>query len=130
MYKLTKNESIIRVSDGACIPADVTNADYKSYLDWVDGGNTPQEADSQVSPRITHVTMRQARLALLGAGKLSTVNAAIAAMQGAQGEAARIEWEYSQEVQRDRGLVTALGSQMGMTEKELDALFTAAAAIA
>ena len=70
MYKLTKNESIIRVSDGACIPADVTNADYKSYLDWVDGGNTPQEADSQVSPRITHVTMRQARLALLGAGKL------------------------------------------------------------
>lgn len=74
--------------------------------------------------------MRQARLALLGAGKLPAVNAAIAAMQGAQGEAARIEWEYSQEVQRDRGLVTALGSQMGMTEKELDALFTAAAAIA
>lgn len=81
-------------------------------------------------PRITKVTMRQARLALLGAGKLPAVNAAIAAMQGAQGEAARIEWEYSQEVQRDRGLVTALGSQMGMTEKELDALFTAAAAIA
>ncbi len=79
--------------------------------------------------RITRVTMRQARLALLGAGKLPAVNAAIAAMQGAQGEAARIEWEYSQEVQRDRGLVTALGSQMGMTEKELDALFTAAAAI-
>ena len=80
-------------------------------------------------PRITKVTMRQARLALLGAGKLPAVNAAIAAMQGAQGEAARIEWEYSQEVQRDRGLVSALSSQLGMTGEQLDALFAAAAAI-
>lgn len=82
-----------------------------------------------VSPRITRVTMRQARLALLGAGLLTTVNAAIAAMPGAQGEAARIEWEYSQEVQRDRGLVSALGAQMGMTAAQLDALFATAAAL-
>ena len=88
-----------------------------------------RSTESAPTLRITKVTMRQARLALLGAGKLPAVNAAIAAMQGAQGEAARIEWEYSQEVQRDRGLVTALGSQLGMTEQELDALFTAAAAI-
>lgn len=78
---------------------------------------------------ITKVTMRQARLALLGANLLATVNTAIAAMPGAQGDAARIEWEYSQEVQRDRGLVSALGTQMGMTEAQLDALFAAAAAI-
>lgn len=80
-------------------------------------------------PRITKVSMRQARLALLGADLLPTVNAAIAAMAGAQGETARIEWEYSQEVQRDRGLVAALGMQMGMSEAQLDALFAAAAAI-
>ncbi|MCV6901066.1 hypothetical protein OE165_28940, partial [Escherichia coli] len=72
---------------------------------WLDAGNVLQDPQS---PKITKVTMRQARLALLGAGKLPAVNAAIAAMQGAQGEAARIEWEYSQEVQRDRGLVSAL----------------------
>lgn len=129
MYKLTQNTSIIRLSDGACIPSDNTNADYKSYLAWMDSGNTPQESDAPTTPRITKVTMRQARLALLGAGKLPAVNEAIAAMQGAQGEAARIEWEYSQEVQRDRGLVSALSSQLGMTEEQLDALFTAAAAI-
>lgn len=88
-----------------------------------------RSTESAPTLRITKVTMRQARLALLGAGKLPAVNAAIAAMQGAQGEAARIEWEYSQEVQRDRGLVSALSSQLGMTEEQLDALFTAAAAI-
>ena len=80
-------------------------------------------------PRIARVTMRQARLALLGAGLLPNVNAAIAAMTGPQGEAARIEWEYSQEVQRDRGLVSTLGAQLGMTEAQLDALFATAAAL-
>jgi hypothetical protein len=79
--------------------------------------------------RITKVTMRQARLALLGAGLLSTVNGSIAAMTGAAGEAARIEWEYSQEVQRDRGLVASLGAALGLTEAQLDGLFTAAHAI-
>ena len=86
-------------------------------------------AASAAPQKITKVTMRQARLALLGAGLLGTVNNAIAAMAGAQGEAARIEWEYSQEVQRDRGLVAALGTQLGMTEAQLDALFATAAAI-
>ena len=52
--------------------------------------------------------MRQARLALLGAGKLAEVNTAIAAMPGAAGEAARIEWEYSGEVHRDKALIQAL----------------------
>lgn len=69
------------------------------------------------------ITMRQARLALLGAGLLSTVNAAIAAMPGAQGEAARIEWEFSSEVKRAQPLVSALGPALGLTGAHLDALF-------
>lgn len=127
MYQKILNSNDIReTATGRVIPFDAKNFDYQQVQAWLDAGNVLQDPQS---PRITKVTMRQARLALLGAGKLPAVNAAIAAMPGAQGEAARIEWEYSQEVQRDRGLVTALGSQMGMTEKELDALFTAAAAI-
>lgn len=43
---------------------------------------------------------RQARLALLGAGLLAQVNTAVANMVGAEGDAARIEWEYAQEVRR------------------------------
>ena len=127
MYQKIANSNDIReTATGRVIPFDAKNFDYQQVQAWLDAGNVLQDAQS---PKITKVTMRQARLALLGAGKLPAVNAAIAAMQGAQGEAARIEWEYSQEVQRDRGLVSALGSQLGMTEQELDALFTAAAAI-
>lgn len=69
------------------------------------------------------VTMRQARLALLAAGLLDQVNTAIAAMPGAEGEAARIEWEYAQEVRRDSQLVAALSPALGLTDAQLDDLF-------
>ena len=75
------------------------------------------------------VTMRQARLALLAANMLTTVNTAIAAMPGAEGEAAHIEWEYAQEVRRDSALVQSLIPALGMNDAALDALFTAAAAL-
>ena len=69
------------------------------------------------------VTMRQARLALLGAGLLDTVQIAIA---GA-GPAAAIEWEYAGDVQRAAGLVPAMATALGMTDAQIDALFIAAA---
>lgn len=131
-YKTFNANCIIRLTDRQSFPSKDGNADYEEFKRWraLDPiNNLLQAADPVVAPRITKVTMRQARLALLGANLLTTVNAAIAAMPGAQGEAARIEWEYSQEVQRDRGLVSALGTQMGMTEAQLDALFAVAAAI-
>lgn len=83
------------------------------------------DADPVVTPVPQAVTMRQARLALHGAGLLSAVNAAI----NAAGEAAKIEWEYAQEVQRTSGLVPAMAAQLGMNDAQLDALFTAAAAL-
>lgn len=75
------------------------------------------------------VTMRQARLALLGAGKLDDVEAAIAALPEPQKTAAAIEWEYSNEVQRLNGFVSQLAPLLGMTEAEIDSLFIQAAAL-
>ena len=71
------------------------------------------------------VTMRQARLALHAAGKLSAIDAAIAQIGGA----AQIEWEYATEVRRDRPLVSQVAAGLDMTEAELDALFTQAATL-
>jgi len=75
------------------------------------------------------VSMRQARLALLGANLLSQVNAAIASIPGAEGEAARIEWEYAQEVRRDSALTQSLVPALGINDAGLDAFFAAAAAL-
>ena len=69
------------------------------------------------------VTMRQARLALLGAGLLASVDAAIDNLPSPQKEAARIEWEYASEVQRSSGLVPMLGVALGLDDAALDALF-------
>lgn len=75
------------------------------------------------------VTMRQARLALLGAGLISSIDSAINAMPSPQKEAARIEWEYSQEVQRHNGFVDILGPLLGLTDAQTDALFITAATL-
>jgi hypothetical protein len=50
MYKLSplfmgKQFSIIRISDGACIPCDPANTDYQEYLRWLEAGNTPLPAE-------------------------------------------------------------------------------------
>jgi hypothetical protein len=54
MYKLspiqygqTQSLSVIRTTDGACIPFDPENTDYQAYLKWVADGNTPLPAENE-----------------------------------------------------------------------------------
>jgi len=49
-YKLTQNESILRLSDNAFIPLDERNIDYQEYLEWLAEGNTPLPADPIPEP--------------------------------------------------------------------------------
>lgn len=85
------------------------------------------KANRQAVPSI--VTMRQARIALLHADMLAQVNAAVAALPGVEGDEARIEWEFSSTVERDRPLVQALSGVLGLSEQQLDDLFIAADAL-
>ena len=61
--------------------------------------------------------------ALLGAGLLTSIDAAIDSLPSPQKEAARIEWEFSAEVQRSSGLVPMMGAALGLDDTALDALF-------
>jgi hypothetical protein len=56
MYQQHKNlvtgeiemQSIIRTTDGACIPFDPANTDYQAYLKWVEEGNEPLPPDEVI----------------------------------------------------------------------------------
>ena len=84
--------------------------------------------ESRIPVVVPHeVTMRQARLALLAAGKLAGVEAAIASMPEPQRTAASIEWEYSNALQRNSQFVAQLVAALGIDAAGIDALFIAAA---
>lgn len=94
-----------------------------AIVDW-----TQEQIDaSLVVPVPPVVTMRQARLQLLASSYLTTVNEAISGMTGTQGDAARIEWEYSQTVERDKSLTQAMKDILGLTVEQMDTLFIEAA---
>lgn len=70
------------------------------------------------------VSARQARLALLAAGLLAEVQAAVAVAGGALA----IEWEYATEIERASPMVSNIGAALGLTEAQIDVLFIDAAA--
>lgn len=45
-YTLNERGVVVRGSDGACIPTDDTNSDYRAYLAWCASGKTPSPASS------------------------------------------------------------------------------------
>jgi hypothetical protein len=49
-YQLTIADSILRLEDGAFIPPDPANRDYREYLEWVDAGNEPEPAPAPPAP--------------------------------------------------------------------------------
>jgi hypothetical protein len=66
------------------------------------------------------ISMRQARLTLLQANLLSTVETAIG---NSTDEAMKIEWEYATEFRRDWISLIALSEALGMTSQQMDELF-------
>lgn len=91
-----------------------------SQADW----ETMREDEMRArNPVPQQVTMRQARLALLGAGLLDDVEMVIAAA----GRAAQLEWEYAAMVDRSNPAVAIVQQQKALTDAQIDDLFREAA---
>ncbi len=51
-YTLTHENGVLRDTDGAFIPADPANADWRSYQAWLAAGNTPNPAPAVIPPPV------------------------------------------------------------------------------
>ena len=71
------------------------------------------------------VTPYQARCALLNAGLLDGVNAAVTAAGGSMA----LAWEYATMIERSSSFIAAMQGGLGLSDAQVDALFVAAAAI-
>jgi hypothetical protein len=79
-YQLTTSTSIIRLSDGATIPNDPGNRDYREYLDWVEAGNTPEPAPAPPPPPPSYAAFWDALLASTVYGSIRTQSMALLPM--------------------------------------------------
>ena len=96
--------------------------------EWVVVALTAAEMTAIAKAKVpASVTMRQGRLALLAAGKLAQVDAAIASLPEPQKSAALIEWNFSNELQRGNAFVATLGAALGLSDAQVDQLFIQAA---
>ena len=106
MYKLTSNDSIIRLADGACIPADPANTDYQQYLTWLAEGNTPEPYVAPPPPIPQTVTRFQALATLAAGGWLDVVHTYMDALP--RNNVQRLAFENATDWERTSPTVNAL----------------------
>ena len=115
---------------GTC--ADDADTSLPGVLEVIDQAGYEAALAGEMTARRAKlvVTMRQARRALLDAGLLDQVDAAIAAIADAtERRQAEIDWEYATTVERLWPWVQTLGAALGLSAEDLDALFELAATL-
>jgi hypothetical protein len=117
------------ITDAAYLALMAGQSDEAKGIEWSGAKPTLKALPKPVAAVPARVTMRQARLALLNAGKLSGIAPALAAMPAGQREAAEIEWEFATNVERESKIVAMLAAALHLDAAALDQLFTAAAAL-
>jgi hypothetical protein len=124
MYQLTSSTLIVRIEDGAYIPADSANTDYQQYLAWVAEGNMPAPYVVLSPPTPTLVSRFQARAALVQAGYFDTLDAYMAALPKTNIQ--RMAWDEAAQFDRSSSTLAAMQSMLRLSDAQVDALFVTA----
>jgi hypothetical protein len=112
---------------------NITRSDSALAANWFPCDETVKIGDTwtaegfapslNIAPVPARVTMRQARLALLNAGKLAAVDTAINALPSPEKEQLQIYWEYSTNIERNSPRVAAISAAIGLDNTAIDNLF-------
>lgn len=109
MYKLTLTGAVIRLSDGAFIPANTANRDWRAYQDWLSAFNTPQPADPPPPKPKVYVSRLTIVDRLISLNKLTEALAAINADPVVQAR-----WNAATEIAIDDPTALSLCTAIGV----------------
>jgi hypothetical protein len=133
MYKIILDEGVvIRTSDNVVISPcqSVDDPNYKAYINWVKAGNQATEIQSAEAPKISDVTPRQIRMALLGVGITeSMIDSVINGLPSPTKEAAMIAWKFSTAFQRNNPLIPIVAQMINYNSSQLDDLWKLASTL-
>lgn len=89
----------------------------------------PQAPASQTAAAVVpqSITRLQAKLALSGAGLLTTIETMMTGLEPENVQ--RLAWENALQFERGSAMVNGMAAALGITQDQLDALFMAASAI-
>ena len=119
------------VSDDAWVDMVKRNQDHLTYISaepWWEGSGYDIAAliagadMTPPPPPAPVISMRQAQLALLGAGMLDEVEAKIATAD----KKVQVYWRTSTELHRDNEILIGVATTLGMTSEQIDQLFETA----
>jgi hypothetical protein len=104
-----------------------TPAEWAALLEWADAPGNAIAGYVEPPPSVPRIVSRaQGRIALLRAGLLGAAETAIAASVDAE---LQIWWADAQEFRRDSPRIAAVGTALGLTPAQIDALFVSAATV-
>ena len=118
-----ESDAVVTAARLDTLRQNAINAGYKDAdieVKWVSAEEYAALVAALPAQPVTRLTMRQARLQMLAMGVLSQVEAAVSQA----GDAAKIEWEYAQTVERDYPLFLAIKGMLGFSDEQEETFFS------